>query len=124
MHTPEAAKELWCPMARIARDETVRVETAAIGGIVSVHEERHIVGGCNRDALHGGNRGYENGAVTHHPLGSCRCIADKCAMWRWAYTTESVPADIEGPSGAIVRTFEQRVTQTQGYCGLAPMALI
>jgi hypothetical protein len=92
MQTPEAAKELWCPMVR-----------------------------ATSGSDHPGNAG--NSPDYRNPVFS-KCIADKCAMWRWAYTTESVPADIEGPSGAIVRTFEQRVTQTQGYCGLAPMAQI
>ncbi len=68
MHTVEEAKELWCPMVRSARreewheawdDYEVRTYT--------------IVGGCNTDAL-GRNR----------VPGSCRCIADKCAMWRWS----------------------------------------
>lgn len=94
MHTPEQAKELWCPMARIARDETVRIESPAIGGMFSVHEERYIVGGCNRDAIGGMGSSIK----------SCRCIADKCAMWRWAETE---------------RKALMNVKPNQGYCGLA-----
>lgn len=62
MHTPDQARELWCPMVRIARDETTGDDHG-----------RTIVAGCNTDAL-GGLR----------VPNSCRCIADQCAMWRWA----------------------------------------
>lgn len=72
-HTPEQARALWCPMVRIARNESITIEKAAIGDIVHVTEQRYIVGGCNTDAL-GGLR----------VPASCRCIADQCAMWRWA----------------------------------------
>lgn len=47
-----------------------------------------IASGCNTDAL-GGVR----------VPASCRCIADKCAMWRWDRLYEGKP--------------------THGYCGLA-----
>lgn len=73
MMTVEQAGEVWCPMVRIARDESVTVRTAISTNLDSVKEERFIVGGCNTDAL-GGLR----------VPASCRCIADKCAMWRWA----------------------------------------
>lgn len=53
------ARELWCPMVRIARIETVS-------------EMDVIVGGCNADAL---------GRI--RVPASCRCVASKCAMWRW-----------------------------------------
>ncbi len=48
MHTPEQAQALWCPMVRIARDESITIEKAVIGDIVNVTEQRHIVGGCER----------------------------------------------------------------------------
>lgn len=60
--TEEQARELWCPMVRIARRE----DTGARDETLSV------VGGCNTDAL-GRLR------VPH----SCRCIASECSMWRW-----------------------------------------
>lgn len=50
---------------------------------------------------------------------SCRCIAAGCAMWRWEYTTVSVPVTVEGAGAEQARTFEQRVVRTHGYCGLA-----
>lgn len=69
--TPEEARELWCPMVRIARRETERPS----GGSLSTGTG-YVVGGCNTDALGG----------TRVPA-SCRCIAASCAMWRWAPST-------------------------------------
>lgn len=62
MHTPEQAKELWCPMVRIARREDTHPDE---GGAI-------VVAGCNTDALCG-----------MRVPASCRCIGDRCAMWRW-----------------------------------------
>ena len=70
MMTVEQAGEVWCPMVRIARRETVEHRT---GYQETSRDESVIVAGCNTDAL-GGVR----------VPASCRCIADKCAMWRWS----------------------------------------
>lgn len=51
MMTIEQASEVWCPMVRIVRDESVTVRTAISTNLDSVTEERFIVGGCNTDAL-------------------------------------------------------------------------
>jgi len=51
--------------------------------------------------------------------GYARCIADKCAMWRWEYMTASVPVEVQGAGHDMARTFETRVVRTHGYCGLA-----
>lgn len=83
MHTPEQAKALWCPMARLDG----------------------INGSYNRETV----------ASHEHPT----CIADQCAMWRWEHTTSSVPAEIEGATGALVRVFELRIERTHGFCGIA-----
>jgi hypothetical protein len=58
MHTPEQAKELWCPMVR---------HTGGEGTF---------------------NRGITSGAETNSTGPDddrfiCNCISDKCAMWRW-----------------------------------------
>lgn len=80
MHNCEQAKELWCPMVRVARHEvTDRLDA---GGNADGFEH-HIVGGCNTDALGAGNGEPRRMHPDHRPLASCRCIADKCAMWRW-----------------------------------------
>lgn len=66
MHTPEQARQLWCPMVRVSRREKVVAEEA-----LHAHNTA-VVGGCNTDPIAG------------NPVpASCRCIADQCAMWRW-----------------------------------------
>lgn len=80
----EQASQLWCPMVRTARRETTQRD-----GVQIV-----VVGGCNTDAL-GGNR----------VPASCRCIASKCAMWRWFESEGTFP--------------ECRL----GYCGMAGPAV-
>lgn len=93
MHTPEEAKNLWCPMVRAARRERERPENprSSLG-----QGETYIVGGCNTDAL-GGDR----------VPASCRCIANKCAMWRW---------EVDYPDGVLKR-------KETGYCGLAGLTV-
>lgn len=109
-HTPEQARALWCPMVRIARRE-VTVEAAIInrpGSATHIPKRVEIAAGCNTDAL-GGCR----------VPASCRCIAEQCAMWRWAHTTASVPTTTEGASGLRARVYEQKTVRTHGYCGIA-----
>lgn len=80
MHTADQARELWCPMVRIARHEFYERDESGHGHITS---HQVIVGGCNTDALGVGNGEPRRMSRDHKPLASCRCIADKCAMWRW-----------------------------------------
>lgn len=96
MHTAKEAGELWCPMVRIARSEPVEKALEP--------SEYHLVGGCNSDALGRGNGDPSRSHPMHRPLASCRCIANKCGMWRWAPVTH---ANDETPPPA------------RGYCGLA-----
>lgn len=94
MNTPEQARELWCPMVRIARRETIEHRT---GYQETYRDEEVAVAGCNTDAL-GGNR----------VPASCRCIADQCAMWRW------IPRIFDTDVGDPLQ-----LPPTHGYCGLA-----
>lgn len=69
-----------------------------------------------------GEGGYNHlaGATYNRVKHGNFCIADQCAMWRWAPTTESVPAEIEGAGGTPARAWKTTVpTQTVGYCGMA-----
>lgn len=76
MHTPQQARDLWCPMVRIARSENLPRPDG--------HQDKQvIVAGCNRDALGGGNV-HSSISAGHKPLASCRCISSQCAMWRWS----------------------------------------
>ena len=83
-------------MVRVARRESITIETAAVNDIHHITEQHDIVAGCNTDAL-GGNR----------IPASCRCVADRCAMWRW-----STPPHAQD---GIDRSHMQRT----GYCGIA-----
>lgn len=109
--TPAQARELWCPMVRIARDESITTSTPAGAGLEVVKEQRFIVGGCNSDAL----------GKTRVPA-SCRCIADQCAMWRWvpSATTHKEPRVVDRPFGGreVVHVDVPDAT-THGFCGLA-----
>jgi hypothetical protein len=97
MLTREQAAETWCPMVRVARHEVIRIEGATIGGLTPVHEEHHVVGGCN--TVQSPERAQETS-----------CIADKCAMWRWLPLDTSDPLDPAPPH--------------RGYCGLAGAPLM
>ncbi|SFJ85337.1 hypothetical protein [Bradyrhizobium sp. cf659] len=94
MHTPEQAKDLWCPMVRIARRETFNPD--GLGDTV-------LVGGCNTDAL-GRNR----------VPASCTCIADKCAMWRWVVVRD--PTEPERSDCVMYDKPPRMVRNGEGYC--------
>ena len=107
MHTPEQAKELWCPMVRIARREQVEPRSDWLAESSSNIE---IVAGCNTDAAAG----------LRIPK-SCRCVADQCAMWRWHPTPRMMPSTGElvmNGVGGIVDPIPAK-----GYCGLAPASV-
>jgi len=80
-HTPEQAKELWCPMVRLA---------ACNGGSVAMGQTVMNL--------------LQDGRETTVP-DAARCIADKCAMWRWLPTTKGFVAHPTFPK--------------HGYCGIA-----
>lgn len=120
MHTPEQAKELWCPMARVAVAHKEEGETEYTMG----------------DAVY--NRVAIKAKPTTIPR-SCNCMADKCAMWRWGEdlpfpktsTGETGPegwtfqqADpSEGTEAQWVEPLASRRARCVGFCGLAPAAL-
>lgn len=87
-HTPEQAAELWCPMVR-----TVRWECDKSGSNGKSFGDANAIGGCN-----------SGGQAARNPLSS-RCIADRCAMWRWEAHYL--------PDGAVLSRSDT------GHCGLA-----
>lgn len=114
LRNEQEASELWCPMVRIARRESTEHDG----------ENMAVVGGCNTAA------GTHGPRVPH----SCRCIASKCAMWRWApSTTTHTERQIREQKFALVGggsevRFEEVDIQvpdapTLGYCGLAGPAV-
>jgi hypothetical protein len=110
MLTREQAAATWCPMVRIARHEVIEERRSAGSGMEIVSQENHVVGGCN--SASGIGCGPRNPA-------SSRCIADKCAMWRWGETDVRSERKIE-EVGALRREVTESITvPTRGYCGLA-----
>jgi len=88
--TRTQAADTWCPMVRIARHEVIEArQTDGPDGAELTLAEHHIVGGINHDAL-GARGNARRMAAAHEPLASCRCIADKCAMWRWVDSVAAV----------------------------------
>lgn len=76
-HTPEQAKELWCPMVRLAGCRPSG----------EVDPGQTVVNRLQID--------INSGASIPD---SANCIAEKCAMWRWA---------------------PQEDDEIRGYCGIA-----
>ena len=79
MNTTDKAKGLWCPMAR---------------------KKFWLGHGLGDGAL---------AAASYNRTKDCNCVADLCAMWRWADPAPSQDGND--------RTDE--VAKRRGYCGLA-----
>lgn len=124
MHTPEEARTLWCPMARVAQIGAAETNATYNRALVKTHVPVKLA-----DASPGGfEMGEEPKPITATMLkvdlqisGAARCIAAECGMWRWEPTTASVPTTTLGAGGDPAQTFEQRTVKTHGYCGLAPL---
>lgn len=99
-------------MVRIARRENTAPDSSLQTGT------EVVVAGCNTDAL----------GRCRVPA-SCRCIADKCAMWRWvpSTTTHKERRVHEVPGGNpqfYELTQEVPDAPTNGYCGLGGIPLL
>lgn len=96
MHTPEQAAALWCPMARVAQIGAVETNATYNRALIKMH----VPIALRPDE---GGEGEAISAATMLKTetqisAASRCVANKCAMWRWA----------DGADGL-------------GYCGLAPV---
>lgn len=90
MHTPEQAKELWCPMVRLAPAPM----HPALNRLLHENEVRQ-------------------------PHASC-CVADRCAMWRWVPKNGTFLAIVDDGGGMKREVKQWGgVPPTHGYCGLA-----
>lgn len=125
-HTPEQARALWCPMARVAQSGHTDIQAAYNRSLTKTPVRVRLVTPQDPENF---QLGQEPEQVEEKMLLETRmstsmaagCIADQCAMWRWEHTTASVPTTTEGASGQPARVFEQRTVRTHGYCGLAPL---
>lgn len=127
MHTPEQAKDLWCPMARVAQIGAAETNATYNRALTKTHVPVKLADASPE----GFELGEEPKPITATMLkvdlqisGAARCISTECAMWRWDQRWESVPKKIEGAGGQPVNSFEQRPVKTHGYCGLAPLHAI
>lgn len=124
MHTPEQARELWCPMARVAQIGAVETNATYNRALTKTHVPVKLAD-ASPNAFELGEEPKPVAAtmlkVELQLSGAARCVATECAMWRWEHTTASVPTTTLGASGEPARTFETRTVRTHGYCGLAPI---
>jgi len=124
INTPEEAKELWCPMARVAQAGHTDINVAYNRSLTKSHRLVRVAVVKNPDDFELGETPMpETGelmalSTDWNTSLAANCLGDKCAMWRWVPTTESVPVETEGMSGPA-RTWKTVPTQTHGYCGLA-----
>ena len=99
MKTPEQAKDLWCPMARVAQIGSAETSATYNRALTKTHIPVKLA-----DAS---PEGFELGEepkpimatmlkVDLQLSGASHCVASQCAMWRWTQPTPSV-----------------------GYCGIA-----
>ena len=89
IRTEEQARELWCPMVR--RESFRFVATQAPYLTEAGSAVIPLAAGVNRDVS----------TTAEHDLP--KCIASKCAMWRWA----------------VIDPINYEDGKASGYCGLA-----
>jgi hypothetical protein len=53
------------------------------------------------------------------PLLKGSCLADKCAMWRWAPETAPVEVVKTSANGSKYINWEQKTVKVRGACGMA-----
>lgn len=88
MHTTEQAGDLWCPMARVAQVGAVETQTAYNRTISKTHRTVKATW-ATADSFQLGEDAPEPKEITILDVatglsGASYCLADKCAMWRWA----------------------------------------
>lgn len=120
MHTPEQAKQLWCPMSRVAQAGNVDIPVAYNRSLNKEHKPMRSVK-ADPDTFQLGAEPEETTVLvltaTPGVSMAANCIGDRCAMWRWG-TTEQLPANAK--PGELT-AMERVPSTTHGYCGLAPL---
>lgn len=93
MHTPEQAKELWCPHARVAQVGAVETQAAYNRSLSKLHVPVKVA--------QAGPEDFELGVeprskiatmltLEAHPSTAANCLGDKCAAWRWEVKSQDV----------------------------------
>lgn len=107
MHTPEQAKELWCPMARVA--QAGQIDTAAAYNRTLTKSLNEVSVAVHDNFKLGQSPAPEKrimvaiGVAVDRSM-AANCVANQCAMWRTHSNKPDLPE--------------------RGYCGLAPLATI
>lgn len=103
-HTTEQARDLWCPMARVAQAGNVDIPVAYNRSLSKQHKPMRSVNADSEKFQLGEDPEESTVLVLTATPGvsmAANCLGDKCAMWRWVAATEKSAAP------------------THGYCGLA-----
>lgn len=99
MHTPEQAAALWCPMARVAQIGIAETGATYNRALIKMHVPIELKVGEVDELIEDQKPIHATILKVENQLsGAAMCLANKCAMWRWA----------DGADGL-------------GYCGLAPL---
>lgn len=93
MHTPEQARELWCPMSRVAQAGSVDIPVAYNRSLNKEHKAMRSVK-ADPDTFQLGAEPEETTVLvltaTPGVSMAANCIGNKCAMWRWAQPESAV----------------------------------
>lgn len=121
MQTAEQAKELWCPMARVAQIGAVETSATYNRAILKVHVPVEVAAAAPEDFELGEKPKLKTMTmvqVTPIQSGASMCLANECAMWRWGTTgSEANQYRKIGDEMIPVGVFDPE--QPKGYCGLA-----
>lgn len=127
MHTPEQAKELWCPMSRVAQAGNVDIPVAYNRSLSKQHKPMRSVN-ADAEKFQLGEDPEESTVLvltaTPGVSMAANCIGDKCAMWRWAagetgeVEVKTEPHPFE-PGKTVEVPRRVRVKTNYGFCGLA-----
>lgn len=127
MHTPEQAKGLWCPMARVAQAGNVDIPVAYNRSLTKSHHPMKCVS-TDPDQFQLGEEAPTATVLVlkgEQSLSSASmCIGDKCAMWRWAPAEETrtkmrTAPNPTKPGETIEYQVQEQLKSDHGYCGLA-----
>lgn len=105
MLTRDEASQVWCPMTRQARHEPDDPQAPSGGAYGNLR----AVGGCN------------TGGLGARVPASCRCIADKCAMWRWGGLSDDEKDRLHASLQHGGKSISEELIKSpwRGYCGMA-----